>query len=377
MRIAFVIYSLGGGGAERVTAILAQHWADTGHKVRVMTFADESANFYKLKSNVEYETLRCASAGTTLWKKVVLNLSRISKLRRRLKIFQPDVVIGMMSTTSAIVALASVGLRCTAVGSERVHPPLDPLPPFQNFIRNVSYRFHDAVVAQTKESAQWIRTHTAARTVHVIPNPLAWPLDAKEPILAPADFCPTGRSIILAVGRLVPQKGFDKVISAFAAVYEDHPSWDLVILGAGPNRSALEMQIDQLGLKGRIFLPGRAGNIGDWYQRASIFAMTSLFEGFPNALLEAMAYGLPVISTDCDTGPRDLIEHNINGLLIAPGDQDALVEGLQQLMGHEDLRRRLSEKARDVRKRYAIGDISAQWLICLNSLAVSKSCENR
>ncbi|HWF65500.1 MAG TPA: glycosyltransferase family 4 protein [Rhizomicrobium sp.] len=372
MRIAFVIYSLSGGGAERVTAILAQHWADTGHEVRVMTFADENANFYKLKSNVEYETLRCASAGMTLWKKIVLNLSRILKLRRRLKIFQPDVVIGMMSTTSAIVALASIGLRCTAVGSERVHPPLDPLPPFQNFIRNVSYRFHDVVVAQTKESAQWIRTHTAARTVHVIPNPLAWPLDAKEPILAPADFCPAGRFVILAVGRLVPQKGFDSIISAFAAIYKDRPSWDLVILGTGPDRRSLETQIDQLGLKGRVFLPGRVGNVGDWYKRASIFAMTSRFEGFPNALLEAMAYGLPVISMDCDTGPRDLIEHNVNGLLIASGDQAAFAEGLQQLMEDEDLRRQLSEKARDVIKRYAIGDISEQWLSCFNSPGTNK-----
>ena len=187
-----------------------------------------------------------------------------------------------------------------------------------------------------------------------------------------APVCLPGRSIVLAAGRLVPQKGFDRLIEAFANIHGDHPNWDLVILGAGPDRQVLEIQRDKLGLNGRVFLPGRAGNVADWYGRASIFAMASLFEGFPNALLEAMAYGLPVISTDCDTGPRDLIEHDANGLLVTQGDQSALIAGLRQLMDNEDLRSRLSQNARAVIQKFAVERISRQWYAVFDGIGCNR-----
>jgi glycosyltransferase involved in cell wall biosynthesis len=237
-------------------------------------------------------------------------------------------------------------------------------------MRRISYRFLDAVVVLTSEAKQWVRTHTAARAVYVIPNPLAWPLENGEPRLLPEETCLPGRSIILAVGRFVPQKGFARLIEAFNRLKAENPSWDLVILGAGPDRQMLESRRDKLGLNGRVFFPGRAGNVGDWYKRSSIFAMTSLFEGFPNALLEAMGYGLSVISTDCDTGPRDLIENGVNGFLVTEGDQDALTTGLQQLMASSDLRARLSAKARNVVEDYALDNIWLRWHSVFDAIAV-------
>jgi glycosyltransferase involved in cell wall biosynthesis len=362
MRIAIIIYSLGSGGAERVTAILSRHWSNAGHEVKVITWASEANDFYSLDANVEKESLYLAAASRHPWSAFVSNIRRVRALRKSLMIFRADVAIGMMSTAGAVLAMASLRRAWVSLGAERIHPPFEPLPRLWHLIRRVSYYLLDAVVVQTDETARWTKAHTLAKFIRVIPNPLIWPLEARNPTLLPNDIRPPERFIILAVGRLMPQKGFDRLIEAFAKLHADHLSWDLVILGAGPDKQSLERQRDRLGLNDRVFLPGRAGNVGDWYERASIFAMTSLFEGFPNALLEAMAYGLPVISTDCDTGPRDLIEHDVNGLLVPLGDQDAFAAALRQLVEDDHLRTRLSNKACEITEKYGVEYISEQWL---------------
>jgi glycosyltransferase involved in cell wall biosynthesis len=117
-----------------------------------------------------------------------------------------------------------------------------------------------------------------------------------------------------------------------------------------------------MGLTGRIMLPGRAGNTSDWYRRADLYVMSSHYEGFPNALCEAMAHGCAAVSFDCDTGPRDIIRHGENGLLVSPvGDSQALSSALDELMGNDKLRHRMSKKALDVRQRYSMECILLKW----------------
>jgi glycosyltransferase involved in cell wall biosynthesis len=353
---------MGPGGAERVTSILTRRWVNAGHAVKVITLAEPEHDAYQLDPRVERESLRAAMASKGIWKAIGSNFLRVRALRRSLKNFEADVAIGMMSTALTLLAFASIGLPWTTVGAARIHPPMERLPRTWLFLRRFSYRLLDVVIAQTTESARWIEGHAGVEAVRVIPNPLEWPLEAEPPLLSPALVCPPDRLIVLAVGRLVPQKGFARLMDAFAAIHADHPTWDLVILGAGPDKQRLEAQRDKLGLNGHVFLPGRAGNVGDWYKHASIFAMASLFEGFPNALLEAMAHGLPVISMDCDTGPRDIIVNGVNGLLVRSGDRDAFAQGLRQLMENGNLRQQLSVKACDVITEYSADHISRQWL---------------
>jgi len=126
------------------------------------------------------------------------------------------------------------------------------------------------------------------------------------------------RRIVLAVGRFTKVKGFDLLIKAFAGIAIAYADWDLVILGEGPERSDLEAQVEALGLGHRVKLPGRAGNMPDWYARADLFVMSSHFEGFPLVLVEAMAHGCPAVSFDCDTGPRDIIRDEMDGRLVRP-----------------------------------------------------------
>jgi glycosyltransferase involved in cell wall biosynthesis len=139
------------------------------------------------------------------------------------------------------------------------------------------------------------------------------------------------------------------------------PNWQLAILGEGSLRNELAAQIALAGLNGRILLPGRVGNVGDWYAAADLYVMTSRFEGFPNAVAEAMAHGLAAISVDCDTGPRDIIRHEVDGLLVQNGDDTALVSALARLMGDEKLRQRFANRAIEVRERFSMARITALW----------------
>lgn len=166
---------------------------------------------------------------------------------------------------------------------------------------------------------------------------------------------------MLAVGRLTVEKGFDCLIESFSTLAEKHADWVLVILGEGPLHAELQKEVLAKGLENRVHLPGRSGNIGEWYERANLYVMSSRFEGFPNALLEAMAYGVPAVSFDCDTGPRDIIRHDVDGLLVPKGDVAGFTAALDRLMSDAVLRRRFADQALQVRARFSVEQVAGMW----------------
>ena len=194
-----------------------------------------------------------------------------------------------------------------------------------------------------------------------MPNPVSYPLSHSAPELVPHTLILKDRKVVLAVGRMSEEKGLSGLIEAFALLAEHYAEWDLVIIGDGPLRDALTQQIKMTGLGARIIMPGRAGNIGEWYERADLYVLSSRVEGFPNTLGEAMAYGCPVISFDCDTGPRDLIRHEIDGLLVPSGDIDALSTSMSRLMGDDVLRSQLAARALEIRERYSMQHVLGLW----------------
>jgi glycosyltransferase involved in cell wall biosynthesis len=228
-------------------------------------------------------------------------------------------------------------------------------------LRRHLYSHLAAVTVLTGESAVWLKAHTYARRVPIIPNAVVWPLPIQSPRLDPVSVGIPGRKRLLAVGRLVSQKGFDWLITAFAMLAERYPSWELVILGEGPLRPALQAQVDAADLQQRVFLPGRVGNVGQWYEYADLYVMSSRFEGFPNTLVEALAHGLPAVSFDCDTGPRDIIRHEVDGLLVPLGDVAALTADLERVMGDVNLRLRLATRAVEARERFSMERIAGMW----------------
>ena len=245
---------------------------------------------------------------------------------------------------------ASVAPRSLArVAQEHMHLSAHPRPLRRAIARG--YRGLDAVVVLTASDLAAYRDTIDGPLVTVIPN--AVPDLAHGP-------GGSGRTVMSA-GRLTRQKGFERLIAAFAQVAAINPDWRLRIYGRGPLRKRLVRLVGELGLARNVTVAGPVERIGEAMARASIFALSSRFEGFPMVLLEAMSVGLPVVSFDCPTGPREIVEQRRNGLLVPEGDVDGLAAAIVEMIDDEELRRHCSEGALRTAQRYSLDAIGAQW----------------
>jgi len=362
MRLLIYIHSLENGGAERVVANLANYWASLGWELTIVTVAARTTDFYMLDPAVKRISLDLADTRPNLLAGTVRTLRRVRALRGVLRTLRPEVAISAMHTANVVLAVAARGLPglCT-FGSEHNFPPKAPMGILWETMRRHAYGRLSAVVALTQECAHWLALHTKARSLVVIPNAVTWPLPSQAPCVDPRICCAPGRRILLGVGRLSAEKNFATLVGAFGLLASRHPEWDLVILGEGLRRGALEAQVRDAGLQGRVFLPGRVGNPGEWYSHAALYGMSSDFEGFPNTLVEAMACGLPAVSFDCDTGPRDIIRHGVDGLLVPAGEAALFGAALALVMGDDDLRNAFATRATQVRERFSMPKVATMW----------------
>jgi glycosyltransferase involved in cell wall biosynthesis len=297
---------------------------------------------------------------------------RVAELAKMFRAGRPDVVCSFLSNVNVAAILAGrlAGIPAIVV-SERTYPPAAGLSRGWNLARRVLYPFADAVVMQTSDGLRWLRAAIPPARGFVIRNPVELPIAQVPPLLQPAAYCADGRKMLLAVGRLSPEKRFAMLVEAFSGIAGRNPDWDLVILGEGPLRDELEAQVQRLGLKDCVHLPGRVGNAQDWYDRANAFAMTSSVEGFPNVLLEALASGLPALAIDCLTGPSELVEDEVNGVLL-PGNSDTgeLSAGLERLIRSQWPR--LVEKCVQTRETHGIAAVAQIWLDLFETLRDEK-----
>ncbi len=361
-RILFLVSSMNSGGAERVAANLANAWVERGYQVTlVITYSKRGECFYALSDKIELCYLSDV-AGNSYQFSPFVQFRRFLALRHLIKTIQPDVVLSFLTNVNVATILAAWGSGYAVIVSERIYPPMESVGWFYNLLRVLTYPYAASVVVQTKVGMQWIIENIRGAQSTVIPNPVPYPLSVFEPKLAPQTLLANGRKLLLGVGRLVDQKRFDCCLLSFATLAKRYADWDLVILGEGPLRGALESQIEALGLESRVYLPGGVGNVGDWYARADLYVMSSSFEGFPNTLVEAMAHGCTAVSYDCNTGPRDIIRDGEDGMLVNPvGDVAALTSALDQLMGDDERRERMAQKAIDVRERFSVESVLAMW----------------
>lgn len=355
-----VIHSLQGGGAERVTTDISTYWVQRGYRVSVVTQTDVSTDKYTLHPNVTRYALGLAGESGGVVRGVFANFRRIWALRRLIKRQQPTVVLGMMTTSSILAILAARGQRCRVIATEHTHPPAQNLSAMWQRLRRWAYPQAMAVVALTSGTASWLESHVPGSRLTVIPNAVQWPLEWAEPVIDPPPR--NGRYRLLAVGRLHPVKGFDRLLRAFHSIAFRFPAWDLVILGEGESRQDLQQQIQDLGLDERVSLPGRVGNIGEWYTQSDLYALSSRVEGLSNTLLESMASGLAPVAFDCPTGPREIIRNGIDGVLVnPPDDEDALAAHLSDMIAHPEQRHAYAKRAADVRDRFSTARVMALW----------------
>ena len=183
---------------------------------------------------------------------------------------------------------------------------------------------------------------------------------------APADL---SKRRVLAAGRFEYQKGYDMLIEAFARVHSKHPDWELRICGHGKLREQFEQAVAEHGLGDVVELPGPSEDLPGEMEQASIYALSSRFEGFPLVLLEAMGKGMGVVAFDCPTGPRDIVVDRENGMIVPPKDPEAFAEGLLALIEDEELRRRCGAAAAVTARDYTIEAIGPRWEALFRELA--------
>lgn len=354
--------ALSSGGAQRVATSLANYWADQGHNVSLIcTYSGRGENVFWLDSRVRL--LFLADLAETAPPFLFGKLRRAYALRRLIVNFPSARIISFLTHVNVLAIFALWKLPNPLIVSERIYPPRMPTPKYLRKMRQWLYSHADLVVMQTVAGQRWLSGEIPKANGAVITNPVVIPLPSGTPVVRPERIVKANDKLVLAAGRLVVQKGFDRLITAFGKLSIDYPGWHLVIAGEGELRDQLESQINALGIAEYVHLPGDIGNMADWYERADIFVLSSRFEGFPNALLEAMVYGCACISYACQTGPDEIISNGTTGVLVNDADDgEKLADALRHLMLDDRLRSQLGEAARKVTARYKIECIAAQWL---------------
>jgi GalNAc-alpha-(1->4)-GalNAc-alpha-(1->3)-diNAcBac-PP-undecaprenol alpha-1,4-N-acetyl-D-galactosaminyltransferase len=361
VRIAFIIPSLGAGGAERVASLLANDWSASGHEVTLVTFdAPGTEPFFALHSGIVPRGLEAPAEPRGLVGKIRINAARVSRLRSVLREIDPDAVIAFMTEANVIAIWASQGLGFPVVVSERNQPDRPGLGTVHRLARRLAYPKARAIVVQTDSIASWAKARFHI-PVHIIPNPVH--LDACEGRREQGNL-----HWLVSLGRLTHQKGFDVLIKSFAALAPIHPSWRLAIYGEGPDRAQLERLRAESGCPDRMLLPGLVKDSVEALRKASLFVLPSRFEGYPNALLEALACGLPVIATSCPGGTVEILANGAHGMLVAPDDVAAMTRALDAMLSTPDLRDAYAWKARRAVARLDITAVSKLWLDVLESL---------
>ena len=362
MRIAFIIPNLGIGGAERVASLLCNEWVSAGHTVTAVTFEPQGADpAYALDKAVTLRQIDAVYVKRSALSAAVANIRRRFRLRRALESLAPDVIVAFTTEANVVALWAASKLGIPVVVSERNQPVRPGLGWARRLARRRSYGKASAIVVQTEAIADWVRARFAV-PVHVIPNPIqlqSWATRLSKPAT---------EKRLVAAGRLVPQKGFDRLIASFARLATKHPEWTLVVCGEGSERSALEAEISRLGLHGRISLPGEQKAMYRVFATTDLFVLPSRFEGYPNVLLEALAAGCPVIATDCPGAVGEILDGGTYGLLVPAEDDDALTFGLDRMMSDEGLRASYADKGRDAVAALDAGVVADRWLAVFEAL---------
>ena len=321
-KVDIITRAMTSGGAERVIAQLANYFVTQQIQCRIIT-TDDNEVMYPLN-----EKVKVVPIGKKSDNKIIDRVVRYSALRKVVLSDRPDVVLTMPEDTGIYVILALLGTKIPVYVSERNNPWVMPDVKITRFLRKIAYPFATGVIFQTEMAKSFFPKRIQKKGI-VLPNPV----DASR---IPAPYEGEREKRFVAVGRLEPQKNFPLLIRAFAEFNKEIQGYKLTIYGEGREREKLEKLIKDLGMQNDIELPGRDKDVLNKINDAAVFILSSDYEGMPNALIEAMCMGMPVISTDCPSGgPRELIKNGVNGILIPTNNEEQLILAMKECTNAE------------------------------------------
>ncbi|MBB3185984.1 glycosyltransferase [Microbacter margulisiae] len=346
--ICCVIPSLHAGGMERVMSELVNYLSGKDYLKCYLINLSNKENFYKLNKNVK--EIRPEFYNNN---KFLYTLKSLLYLRNSLKRTKPYAVLSFGETYNTFTLIAAFGLGLNIFVSDRSKPDKD-WGLVQNNLRKIFYPKAKGIIAQTTYAKKFIEKEIGHKNIRVIPNPIDLSKFNSEGKITER------KNIVITVGRLIHSKRIDILIDAFSKT--NNHQWKLCIVGDGPVRKLLEKQAFALGMIDDVVFLGNKSEIHEMYAQAKIFAFTSYSEGFPNAILEAMASGLPAIAFNCIAGPADLIDNGKNGFLVDLGDTNTFCEKLIELMNNETMIEQFSGIAKNKAFNYEMNKIGDEYL---------------
>lgn len=356
MQVVFLISTLGPGGAERSITQLAARWAQAGHRVALVTLHSEvKDDFYPVFEGIERRSL----AGSAVRGGFLGNLLLVWRCAALYRALHPRVVVSFIDRTNVIAILAALLTGHPVIACERTVPGVRFIGTMWEFLRRRLYRYAAAVVVQSeraKKALDWLEDAA------VIPNAVEEPHASAPAPEIPAPY-------LVLVGRFTEEKRHEMALKCFKqATMGEFSAWRLVCIGDGPLKPALEQMAASLGIADQVLFLGTLANPHPVIARAAFLVSTSRVEGFPMAVAEALALGVPVVATDSGGGVSDLVRTEVDGIIVPRDDESALVEALHRIISAPALRERLASRTKEVLERFSAECVDAQWFELIESL---------
>lgn len=344
-RICFITAGLNGGGIERALTSLANYYANRGHEICIVNLFKTEC-FFELNNRIKifWPSVKRERTGRIIYALII-----IPYIRKSIRSFNPEVIISYGEWINPYVILITRFTGIPLFVSDRMGPEIS-MGRLLNLFKKLTYKFANGIIAQTKTASEIIKKKTNAINIAVIPNPV--------------NIIETNISVkkkqIVTIGRLSKEKGHIVLIRAFANLPQKE--WTLHIVGDGKERKILENEAEILGIANRVLFYGQLKDLNQILGESSIFVLPSFYEGYPNALIEAMSVPLACISSNCTAGPGEIIENNQNGILVPPGDVNAITIAMIGLIENDLLRQKLANNAYNIRERLSFDKIANKLL---------------
>lgn len=344
MKIVFVLPDMGGGGTERVVALLANEYVKKGYETEILLFAGNQTA-YPLDERIKVHV-----AGETSGGNPMLRLRRILNMRRYYR-KNKDCYIFAFSVMGAVFSVvAAMGIPHRMLVSERN----DPSRYEHQKIRNWAYKKAEKIVLQTEDMKSCFPQKLSSKMV-VIPNPVSDDI--------PKPYMGERQKRVVSVARLQPQKNQKLLLEAFSHFLKDYSDYELHLFGAGELEAELKEQARRLNITDKVVFRGFSSKVKEEIWDSAMFVLSSDYEGISNSMIEALAMGVPVVSTDCPIGgSRMYIQDHVNGLLTPVGDAQALSRAMCEVAGNEELAKKLSQNGVKIKEAYRLGKIADRLL---------------
>lgn len=357
MKICFCIDTMESGGAERVASILCNEFVKLNHDVDLIMISEkENKCYYALNEKIKLLPLLCC-----LNKRWISFFDKVHLLSKHFKTNKYDVIISFLPNVNLCVFLSHRHTNNTIhIVSERNNPLTDPKSKIRRFFKELSFKNASGVVFQTEEAKQYFANKLKCPT-RIIKNPVS-------PVITDISINAKTNGQIISVGRLEKQKNFPLLISAFSEFCKDYPAASLKIYGEGSLKSELENLIVKHNLINKVQLCGNSNKWIEDNRNCSLFINTSLYEGMPNSLLEALVNGMPCIASDCPIGgSKELLSYN-NGLLFNNNDKNDLLTKMNMLYKNDNLIEKYKKANLSIRDYYSPKVIALQWIKFIEDL---------